>query len=59
MGMSPTGLFKNDIVKTDSQHPYTILHIGRNTVLLVNQVEHQNEPKRPPQNYQNISFVKN
>ena len=58
MGMSQTGLFKNDIVKNDRQHPYTVLHIGRNTVLLVNRVEHQNEPRRPPQNYQNISFVK-
>ena len=41
MCMVPTGLFKNYIVKADHQHLYTVLHIGQNTFLLVNQVEHQ------------------
>ena len=58
MGMVPTGLLKNYIVKTDHQHPYTVLHIGRNTFLLVTQVEHQNEPKRPQQNYATNKFWK-
>ena len=31
--------------QTDSQHPYTVLKFGRNTIFLVNRVEDKNEPK--------------
>ena len=41
------GLSKNYVVKTDRQHPYTVLRVGRITFFLANRVEHQNEPKRP------------
>ena len=37
---------KNYVIKTNHQHPYTVLQIGRITFFLVNRVEHKIEPER-------------